>query len=175
MRKDLFASIGLLLIATVYYATATTFPESTLDEPGVPGPSSLPTILAAVLAVIAITLGVRSLTAAPSGGGKSEKEAEAPWPRALGMLAIGSLYIPVAAFFGYLTALFLLLVGVALYERQKPDWRPFVIAACGALFFWFIFAFILGVRPPEGIIFQLMGVSPPEAVLFDSISALFGR
>ena len=175
MRKDLFASIGLLLIAVFYYATATTFPESTLDEPGVPGPSGLPTVLAAVLATIAITLGVRALGTAPSGGGKSEKEAEAPWPRALGMLGIGALYIPAAAFLGYLIALFLLLVAVALYEGKKPDWRPFVIAGCGALFFWFIFAFILGVRPPEGMLFQMLGVNPPELVLFDSISALVGR
>ena len=175
MRKDLFASIGLLLIAVFYYATATTFPESTLDEPGVPGPSSLPTVLAAVLAVIAVVLGVRALSTAPSGGGTSEKEAEAPWPRALGMLGIGALYILVASFLGYLIALFLLIVGVALYERQKPDWRPFVVAGCGALFFWFIFAFVLGVRPPEGILFQMLGVNPPEVVLFDSIGALVGR
>jgi hypothetical protein len=175
MRKDLFASIGLLLIAVFYYATATTFPESTLDEPGVPGPSSLPTVLAAVLAVIAITLGVRALNTAPSGGGNSEKEAEAPWPRALGMLGIGALYILVALFLGYLIGLFLLIVAVALYERQKPDWRPFVVAGCGALFFWFIFAFVLGVRPPEGILFEMLGVNPPEVVLFDSIGALVGR
>ena len=173
MRKDLFASIGLLLIAIFYYATATTFPESTLDEPGVPGPSSLPTVLAAILAVIAITLGARALGTAPSGG-KSE-EAEAPWPRALGMLGIGALYIPMAAFLGYLIALFLLLVAVALYEGKKPDWRPFVIAGCGALFFWFIFAFVLGVRPPEGMLFQMLGVNPPEVVLLDSIGALVGR
>jgi len=175
MRKDLFASIGLLLIAAFYYATATTFPASTLDEPGVPGPSSLPTILAAVLVVIAVTLGVRALAAAPARGGKSEeKEAEAPWPRALGMLAIGASYILMASLLGYLIALFLLLVAVALYERQKPDWRPFVIAGCGALFFWFIFAFVLGVRPPEGLLFGLLGMRPPEAVLFDLVSTLFG-
>lgn len=175
MRKDLFASAGLLLIAAFYYATATTFPESTLDEPGVPGPSSLPTILAFMLAVIAITLGVRALAAAPARAGKAEeKENEAPWPRALGMLAIGASYILVASFLGYLIGLFLLLVAVALYERQQPDWRPFVIAACGALFFWFIFAFILGVRPPEGILFTMLGAPTPEAILFNLLAALFG-
>ena len=88
MRKDFFASIGLLLIAAVYYFSSTGISESSLDEPGVPGPKSLPTVLAAVLAIIAMTLGVRSL--ASSGAG-------------------------------------------------------------GALFFWFVFAFMLGVRQPEGI------------------------
>jgi hypothetical protein len=152
MRKDLFASIGLLLIAAVYYAVATTIPESSLDEPGVPGPSSLPAVLAVVLAMIAITLGARALASSPAQGkSKEEKEDEAPWPRALGMLGIGALYLPVAWFLGYPIALFLLLVAVALYERKAPDWRLFTVAAGGALFFWFIFTFILGVRQPEGI------------------------
>jgi hypothetical protein len=152
MRKDLFASIGLLLIAAVYYATSTTIFESTLDEEGVPGPKSLPTVLAALLAVIAVTLGARALVSSPPGGKpKEEKEDEAPWPRALGILGIAVLYIPVAALLGYPIALFLLLVTVAIYERKALDWRLLTVAAGGALFFWFIFAFLLGVRQPEGI------------------------
>jgi len=152
MRKDFFASIGLLLIAAAYYAASSTISESTLDEEGVPGARSLPTVLAAVLAMIAIVLGARAVASSPARGkSKEEKEDEAPWPRALGLLGIGVLYIPVAAFLGYPIALFLLLVTVAIYERRKPDWRLFVVAAGGAAFFWFIFAFILGVRQPEGI------------------------
>ena len=152
MRKDFFASIGLLLIAAVYYAATVTISESTLDEEGVPGPRSLPTVLAAVLALIAITLGGRALAASPPRGkSKEAKEDEAPWLRALGLLGIGILYIPLASFVGYPVALFLLLVAVALYEGKAADWRLFAVAAGGALFFWFIFAFILGVRQPEGI------------------------
>jgi hypothetical protein len=152
MRKDLFASIGLLIIAAAYYAASMSIFESSLDEPGVPGPRSLPTVLAALLALIAVTMGVRALAATPSHRkAKEEKEEEAPWPRALGILGIGILYIPVASFLGYPIALFLLLVTVAIYERKRPDWRLLVVAAGGAAFFWFIFAFILGVRQPEGI------------------------
>ena len=83
MRKDLFASIGLLVIAAAYYFTATGIPESTLDEPGVPGPQSLPTVLAMALAVIAIVMGARALSATPAhkSSSKEDKEAEAPWPR----------------------------------------------------------------------------------------------
>ena len=154
MRKDLFASIGLLFIAAVYYASSVGIPESTLDEEGVPGPRSLPTVLAGVLAVIAITLGVRALASSPArSSSKEAKEDEAPWLRALGMLGIGVLYLPVATLVGYPIALFLLLVTVALYERKAPDWRLFAVAAGGALFFWFVFAYMLGVRQPEGILF----------------------
>jgi len=152
MRKDFFASIGLLLIAAVYYFSSTGISESSLDEAGVPGPKSLPTVLAAVLAIIAMTLGVRALASSPArGSSKEEKEDEAPWPRALGMLLIAVLYLPVASFLGYPIAIFLLLVTVALYERKAPDWRLLAVAAGGALFFWFVFAFMLGVRQPEGI------------------------
>ena len=38
MRKDLFASIGLLVLAAVYYLNATTIQQSTLDEPSEPSP-----------------------------------------------------------------------------------------------------------------------------------------
>ena len=141
MRKDFFASIGLLLIAAVYYATATTIPASTLDEPGVPGPSGLPTVLAAVLAIIAIALGARALAAAPARGGKSEeKEAEAPWPRALGHAgdrrALHSGRVVSSAIRSRCSCCSSRLRST---KRQRPDWRLFVIAGGGALFFWFIF------------------------------------
>ena len=153
MRKDLFASIGLLVLAAAYYLNATTIPTSTLDEPGVPGPSTLPTILAAVLVVIALTLGARALAAAPPRSRSSDdKEDEAPWPRALGILGIAVLYIPAASFLGYPIALFLLLVAVALYERKALDWRLFAVAGGGAVFFWLLFDIVLGVRQPEGLL-----------------------
>src|SRR5262245_55703895 len=153
MRKDLFASIGLLVLAAAYYLNATTIPTSTLDEPGVPGPSTLPTVLAVILALIALTLGARALSAAPARAKPDDdKEDEAPWPRALGILGIAILYIPAATFLGYPIALFLLLVAVALYERKKPDWRLFAVAAGGAVFFWLLFDIVLAVRQPEGLL-----------------------
>jgi putative tricarboxylic transport membrane protein len=152
MRKDLVASIGLLLIAAFYYAAATTIQQSTLEDEV--GPTGLPTVLAAVLALLAIAIGVRALVSAPSPAAKAElKEAEAPWPRALGMLAIGALYLPVVSIVGYPLALFLLLVAVALYERKAPDWRVFAVALMAAGFFWLIFERVLGVRQPEGLLF----------------------
>ena len=157
MRKDLFASVGLLVLAAAYYLNATTIPASTLDEPGVPGPSSLPTVLAAFLALIAITLGARALSAAPARAkSDADKEDEAPWPRALGILGIAILYIPAASFLGYPIALFLLLVAIGLYERKAPDWRLFAVAGGGAVFFWLLFDIILGVRQPEGVVFPYL-------------------
>jgi hypothetical protein len=45
------------------------------------------------------------------------------------------------------------LLGVPLYEGVKLSWRPFVIAALGATFFFVLFDLVLGVRQPTGVLF----------------------
>ena len=80
-------------------------------------------------------------------------EAEAPWPRAMGMLALGALYIPLATYAGYPIALFLLLAAVMLYEGLKPSPRMLAVTVGGAAVFWFLFTYVLGVRQPEGVLF----------------------
>jgi hypothetical protein len=69
------------------------------------------------------------------------------------MLALGALYIPLATTIGYPLALFSLLAAVMLYEGLKPSPRMLAVAVGGAAFFWFLFAFVLGVRQPEGMLF----------------------
>ena len=112
-------------------------------------------LLAMALAVIAFVMGARALSATPAhkSSSKEDKEAEAPWPRALGILGIAVLYLPAASFLGYPIALFLLLVAVGLYEGKAADWRLFTVAAGGAVFFYLVFDIILGVRQPEGMLF----------------------
>ena len=97
-------------------------------------------------------IGVRALVFAPAPV-TGEKDAEAPWPRALGILAIGALYIPVATVPGYWPALLLLLIAVPLYEGMKPSWRLAAVSAGGATFFWLLFGYVLGVQQPEGMLF----------------------
>jgi hypothetical protein len=150
MRKDLVSSAILLCIAALYYLASTGIPSSTLEDEV--GPRGLPMVLAALLAMIAIVIGVRALVTAPASG-EAEKDTEAPWPRAIGMLAIGALYIPVANLLGYWLALLLLLVVVIRYEGMKPSWRMLAVAAGGATFFFLLFDVLLGVRVPEGLLF----------------------
>ena len=150
MRKDVVLSAILLCIAAAYYFAAGDIPASTLeDEVGARG---LPIVLSSLLAMVAIAIGVRALVTAPATG-ETEKEAEAPWLRALGMLAIGALYIPIANLLGYWLALVLLLLAVTLYEGMKPSPRMFAVALGGASFFWLLFDVLLGVRQPEGLLF----------------------
>ena len=81
------------------------------------------------------------------------KEVEARWPRALGVLAFGALYIPASVVVGYPLALFLLLVAVPLYEGLRFSWRVLAVAAGGAAVFYVLFVIVLGVRQPEGLLF----------------------
>jgi putative tricarboxylic transport membrane protein len=155
MQKDLVAAILLLLIAAAYYAASLEIPMSSLSDEI--GPTGLPTVLAGLLAVLAVAIAARALliprrSSAPSSPAP-EKDAEAPWLRALGMLGLIALYIPLASVLGYGPALFLVISSVALYEGMKPSWRLFLVAAGGAAFFFVLFDLILGVRQPEGLFF----------------------
>jgi putative tricarboxylic transport membrane protein len=152
-RKDLVASAILLAIAGAYYLASRPIPITTLEDQV--GPRGLPDVLSAALALLAIGIGVRAFVVAPerARGPAAESEAEAPWPRALGMLALGALYVPLASVAGYFATLFVLLVAVGVYEGLRPSWRLIAIAFFGAGFFWLLFAEILGVRQPSGVLF----------------------
>jgi len=150
MTRDLVSAVILLCIAAAYYAASTAIPSSTLED--AVGPRGLPVVLAALLALVAIVIGVRALVSVPIAG-DAGKDAEAPWPRAIGMLVIGALYIPAAGFLGYWLALVLLLLAVILYEGMKPSWRMLAVAVGGATFFFLLFDVLLGVRVPEGVLF----------------------
>jgi putative tricarboxylic transport membrane protein len=150
MRKDLLSAAILLLIAGAYYAATTVIPTSTLEDEI--GPRGLPVVLAALLALVAIVIGIRAVVTVPVAAAAT-KDAEAPWPRAIGMLAIGALYIPVASLLGYWLALLLMMLAVISYEGMKPSWRMLAVAVGGASFFFLLFDVLLGVRVPEGILF----------------------
>lgn len=157
MRKDLIGSIALLGVAAAYYAASTTIFSSALaDEVGADG---IPVLLAALLAVIALALGVQAFVrvpapAKPAGAeGESKDEAEAPVLRALGLLGFGVLYILVVQILGYFPTIALLIGAVALYEGMRLSWRLVAVALGGAAFFWLLFVMVLGIRQPAGLFF----------------------
>ena len=156
MKKDLIASALLLCVAAVYYAATVRIPISALaDEVG---PQGLPTVLAALLALAGASLGARAflsglsvrISPAPTVGNREQKEARPL--RALGLLAIGALYVPLAWLFGYVPTLVMIIAGVALYEGMSPSWRMAAVAIGGAALFWLLFSAILGVPQPAGVI-----------------------
>ena len=152
-RKDLLGAAVLLLIAGAYYWATLQIPSSTLDD-GV-GARGFPLALTVALVVVAVAIAARAFASAPAGTldqGDAE-EPDARWPRALGLLAFGALYVPAAGLLGYPLALFVLLVVVPLYEGMRFSWRVPAVAAGGAAFFYVLFDLLLGVRQPEGFLF----------------------
>lgn len=151
-RKDLMAAAILMLVAGAYYLATRAIPSSTLDD-GV-GPRGFPVILTVALVVIATAIAVRAVVTVPSvtRGQHGDKESEARWPRALGLLAFGALYIPASIILGYPLALFLLLVALPLYEGMRFSWRMVAVAAGGAAFFYVLFTIVLRVQQPEGLL-----------------------
>jgi hypothetical protein len=92
-RKDLLAAATLLLIAAAYYWSTLQIPSSTLDD-GV-GPRGFPVVLTVALVAVAAAIAVRALTTAPVGA-RTAGDADGPearWPRALGLLTLGALYV----------------------------------------------------------------------------------
>ncbi len=152
-RKDLLGAAILLLIAAAYYWATLQIPFSTLDD-GV-GPRGFPLVLTVALVVVATAIAVRALTRVPAAIRNQDdaKEVEARWPRALGVLVFGALYVPASVVLGYPLALFLLLVAVPLYEGLRLSWRVLAVAAGGAAVFYVLFVIVLGVRQPEGLLF----------------------
>jgi hypothetical protein len=150
-RKDLVGAGLLLLVAGAYYSAAALIPSSTLDD-GV-GPRGFPLVLTVALVVVAAALAVRAFAAVPVAAPerRGEKEAEARWPRALGLLGFGALYVPASGLLGYPLALFLLLVAVPLYEGMRFSWRVVAVAAAGSACFYVLFELVLGVRQPESL------------------------
>jgi hypothetical protein len=151
-RKDLLGAAILLLIAGAYYWATLRIPFSTLDD-GV-GPRGFPLVLTVALVIVATAIAVRALTRVPAGTRNQDdvKEVEARWPRALGVLAFGALYIPASVVLGYPLALFLLLAAVPLYEGLRFSWRVLAVAAGGAAAFYVLFVIVLGVRQPESLL-----------------------
>ena len=151
-RKDLVAAAILLLVAGGYHLATRRIPLSTLDD-GV-GPHGFPFVLTVALVIVAVAIAARAVAAVPArvDGTNDDEDAEARWPRALGLLVLGSLYVPAATILGYPLAIFLLLVAVPLYEGMRFSWRLVAVAAGGAAFFYLLFEIVLGVRQPQGLL-----------------------
>ncbi len=156
MIKDLLSGGVVLAVAGVYYLGARQILHSSLED-GV-GADGLPLILTVLLASLGVMLILRTLLfpspsrarSAPADGG----EYQAPFPRALGFLAIAVGYALIAPIIGYLPAVALLIAAVAMYEGgMRPSWRLAIIAVGGAMAFWLLFVWLLGVRQPAGMFF----------------------
>lgn len=162
MNKDLVAGVLFLIACIVFYMLAAAFPVSALDTTVSAG--AFPKMLAiagGALSLLLIGSGLLKARAKPAvvadiplddedeGGDLNKLRTH---KRALGLLVILSAYVALVGSLGYILSIFLLIGAVALYHGIKASWQLLLLAALGALAFWGLFAQVLGVRLPSGIL-----------------------
>jgi hypothetical protein len=139
---------------------ADAIPKSRLG--GTVGADGLPKMLAVVLAILSAGLIVQTLltarvagpAAASAGEGRGHRSVHL---RALGMVAIGAVYIAMVPYLGYFVSVALLLLGVALYNGKRPSRGLVLFGILGAAFFYVLFVQVLDVPLPPGIWPKLIG------------------
>jgi hypothetical protein len=141
----------MLVLAVVYYASASAIPQSGLAD--AVGPQGLPRIYAAALAALALVRIARrrqpaAVSAVPADGGG---QASTDVLRSLGLLAIGVGYVLIVPWVGYIVAIALLIGATAGYQARAWRRSDATVAVAGALFLWVLFVLFLGIRQPGGI------------------------
>jgi hypothetical protein len=170
-NRDLLLGIVMLAVAAGYFLLCTRIPESALAD--AVGPTGLPTIYAAVLALLSVMLigsGIRDRgfwirkTLATDLNSRSETAdpgsripnpgsliPDPRWHRVAVLLLIGAAYVAVVPWSGYLVSIGVLIAATTWHESGVFDRRVALIAVGGAALFWVLFVLALGIPQPPGI------------------------
>ena len=124
MRRDLACAALGLALAAAYWAAAHQLPKSMLSD--AVGADGVPKALAVFLAVFSILIALR----------------------ALGIAALGGVYVAVAPLAGFLVSTTLLAGAAALYYGAPRTLGTLAFAAGSAGLLWLVFARMLSVALP---------------------------
>ena len=164
MRGNLVIAVLLLVFAVVVWFAADAIPKSRLG--GTVGADGLPKLLAVALGVLSLVLIVQTLSfgrarvVVADGNPSRERGESVAWRehlRAFGMIVVGIGYLVIVPYAGYLVAVALLLLIVALYNGKRPSPGLFLFMAAGAVGFYVLFVLILDVPLPAGVWPRLPG------------------
>jgi putative tricarboxylic transport membrane protein len=159
VSKDTITGALLLALSAGYYWLTRDIPSSSLsDEVGADG---LPKVLALVLAIVATLLAGKGLVAARkpvtvSAVANEDEDEHAALPRALGFIVLGIGYMVVAPLVGFVIGIALLIVAVAIYEREPLTPKLLAVAAAGGLGYWLVFVRFLGTEQPLSTLLAIM-------------------
>jgi hypothetical protein len=155
LTRNLVGGIVSMLLGAVYtyfaYGIRASALADTMGAGGVPRVYGwLMVVLGAILSIQSILVYLRS---------PEKKSLASEWQgqglkiiKAGGLVCIGIVYLLIVNNFGYLPSIALLLIVVALYRGAPMGLRLIATGIGGAIFLWIIFAVVLGVRMPSGVL-----------------------
>ncbi|HVJ44064.1 MAG TPA: tripartite tricarboxylate transporter TctB family protein [Dongiaceae bacterium] len=156
MTRDLVSGCILFVFSIVYYTMASAIPVSVLaDSVGAQG---LPKSYGIALGILSLLLIVQALyarrraaatvdLARATATNQHDKTAAL---RAVGMLAIGVVYVLLLPWLGYVVSLALLIVTTVWYQERHYRHKLWPVAIIGAVVFWLIFVELLEIAEPAG-------------------------
>jgi hypothetical protein len=156
LKGDAVVGLAALVVAGVYAFFASGIPRSYLADPV--GAAGLPEGYAIALALLGVLLVAQSLASpAPrrvtveSG---HDRVAASQHFRAIGLLLPGIAYLVLISSLGYLVAIFVLIIAVALYAGARPDLKLLSVSVAGAIAMWVIFDQLFNIPLPVGSLWQ---------------------
>lgn len=161
MPRNLIGGIATVLIGVGYLAMTLQIRASALDDSV--GPAGFPKVLAITVIGLGLILCVQSLWAlrgrrlAAAGAGADASGGEGHGGtkgmlRAAGMLALGIAYLLILRWLGYVPSIALLIIAAALYLGTPFSWRVVAIGIGGAVAYWVVFVWMLGIPQPPGLL-----------------------
>ena len=139
MRRDLVFAAAGLAFAAAYWWAASQLPTSMLSD--AVGADGVPKGLAVALAAFSLLIAIRGLRHAPPSDYQGH-------PRALGIAALGFVYVVLAPYTGYFIAITLLAAAAALYYGAPEKWTVGAFALGTAGILWLTFGAMLGIPLP---------------------------
>jgi len=151
-KDEVAIGLAALAIACVYAYFTFDIPGTFLADPV--GAAGLPKLYAIALAVLALSLMVRSLASRASIRETTLASDDRMSPkqhlRAVGLLLPGAAYLLLISTAGYFATIFLLIIGVALYAGARMSLRLVAISIVGAIAMWVIFDRLFNIPLPTG-------------------------
>lgn len=151
-KDDVVVGLAALIIAGVYAFFSFGIAHSFLADPV--GAAGLPKLYAIVLGLLALLLLGRSLNGNARDAKTTEEHGDrvpaSRHLRATGLLLPGAAYLLVISSLGYFSAIFLLIIAVALYAGARPSLRLVSISIVGAFGLWVIFQWLFNIPLPSG-------------------------
>jgi putative tricarboxylic transport membrane protein len=147
--RDLACSLTLLAVSAVYYRLADDIGETALSD--AVGAAGVPKVYAAVLAGLAVLIGVGAVLRRPLVPTSAPSDGVSPMLRLLraaGALAIGVAYVLVVPVIGYPFAIALAIAAMAIYQGERATLRLSFVACAGAATLFVLFDLVLGIEMP---------------------------